>query len=80
MANDFYSLAVISLGIGLALFGAKANEQWSVTYDRSTSKFFEWGYWCGCCGALLDLVAILLYTCHGCRANPHEGYTRGEVV
>ncbi len=77
---EYFLFTVISLGVGLALFGAKAHEELRVTYDRSASSYFEWGYWLGCCGAFLDLLAILLFTCEGCRGSVHEGYTRGEVV
>jgi hypothetical protein len=80
LVNGFLVFAFISLGVGLALFGAKAHEEYRVTYDRSSYVYYEWGYWLGCGGTVLNLIAIFFFTCAGCRSSPHDGYTRGEVV
>jgi hypothetical protein len=81
LVNGLLVLAFITEGIALGLFGAKAYEEFNASYDRGTTVYFDWAFWVGCGGVLVDLIAILFYTCEGCRSgNSSAGYMRGEVV
>jgi len=80
LINGLLVLAFISLAISLSLWGYKAYDEHKITYDWNEPNYFYWGFWAGCGGALLDLLAILFYSCEGCRGGHPDGYSRGEVV
>lgn len=80
LINGLLVFAFISLAIGLCLFGIKVNGLHEISYDWNTANYYYWGFWAGCGGALLDLLAILFYSCEGCRGGSPDGYSRGEVV
>jgi len=80
LINGLLIFAFISLSVSLALFGAKMHELHGMSYDPKDNPHFWWGYWVGCGGALLNLLAIMFYSCEGCRGGSPAGYSRGEVV
>lgn len=78
LVSGLLLLSFLEIAVAIGLYGGKGNEQFG--FNLKGDLVFNWGYWIGCVGAGLNLIAAFFYLCGGCRNRGPEGYQRGEPV
>lgn len=63
--NIFFILAVLSIGIAVAVYGIKSSkeEKAGLSFDNDHDCRFGWSFWVGAGAAVMALLTSLLYGC-----------------